>query len=161
MRMDRSQPLTAGDIINHFFATGISRYILSVWGGKIFLGVLPRGLWNGRPFSHDYWFGRCDRLQFSPLNIAMVKYIQLREFFQALRIAVNQELESLERFICHCFLSGWKAGGVIGIISFHSLEDRIVKTWFFVRHICWRFWLKKPITPEAEEVKENNRFSLC
>jgi 16S rRNA (cytosine1402-N4)-methyltransferase len=78
--------------------------------------------------------------------------------FQALRIAVNEELAALEEGL-DAALELLKPGGRLAVISFHSLEDRIVK---------WRFraWAeasmvtvltRKPITPQAEEVKANPR----
>ena len=75
--------------------------------------------------------------------------------FQALRIVVNRELESLETLIAKAPL--WlKPGGIIGIISFHSLEDRIVKHGFRNSELL-EVITKKPIIPQLEEIKENVR----
>lgn len=78
--------------------------------------------------------------------------------FQALRIVVNQELTVLEKAIPR--LAGALApGGVLAIISFHSLEDRIVKYAF--RDLCrgndFTAGVKKPIIPAEEESRENRR----
>ena len=95
------------------------------------------------------------------------------QVFQALRIAVNQELQQLERFL----ESGYemlRPGGRMAIISFHSLEDRIVKRAFRKWHracLCpprvlrcrcgWsqkvKLLTKKPIVPPASEVQSNPR----
>ena len=75
--------------------------------------------------------------------------------FQALRIEVNQELKSLEKFIDRA--PTWlKPGGKIGIISFHSLEDRIVKHRFRNSELL-DVITKKPITAQRDEQRENPR----
>jgi len=91
--------------------------------------------------------------------------------FQALRIAVNNELENLEVFIGKA-VQVLKSGGRIIIISFHSLEDRIIKNNFkFLSSNCicppsmpicgcekkgiMKILTPSPITPSEEEVKRN------
>jgi len=76
--------------------------------------------------------------------------------FQALRIAVNRELERVERTV-QLVPQMLAQGGRMGVISFHSLEDRIVKTEFRVRAMepQWRTLTKKPIVPTDEEVGAN------
>jgi 16S rRNA (cytosine1402-N4)-methyltransferase len=75
--------------------------------------------------------------------------------FQALRIAVNDELRSLERLLAdlpRCLRSGGKAA----LISFHSLEDRRVKRAFKDR-TTWEPLTKKPVTASEEETRSNPR----
>ncbi len=78
--------------------------------------------------------------------------------FQALRIVVNRELEGLETFLdnCHGFQ---RPGGRTVAISFHSLEDRIVKHAFLrnSRAGTYRVLTKKPVRPSQQEVQENVR----
>ena len=75
--------------------------------------------------------------------------------FQALRIAVNKEIEVLEKFLQ--VVPGWlQPGGIISIISFHSLEDRLVKS-AFKNDQRLKNLTKKPITPSEEEVELNKR----
>jgi len=75
--------------------------------------------------------------------------------FQALRIAVNKEIEVLEKFLQ--VVPEWLLpGGIISIISFHSLEDRLVKS-SFKNDQRLKNLTKKPITPSVQEVELNKR----
>ena len=78
--------------------------------------------------------------------------------FQALRIAVNEELTSLEIGLEKGFLALGPNGRLV-VISFHSLEDRIVKNFFRnkIKEKVARQITTKPIIPSAEEVKKNSR----
>ncbi|WP_448873976.1 16S rRNA (cytosine(1402)-N(4))-methyltransferase RsmH [Desulfobulbus propionicus] len=75
--------------------------------------------------------------------------------FQALRIAVNGELENLVRLL-ETAPQVLVRGGRIGIITFHSLEDRIVKQ-AFQRNPAYRVISRRPIEPTSEEVERNPR----
>jgi len=75
--------------------------------------------------------------------------------FQALRIAVNKEIEVLDKFLQ--VVPEWLLpGGIISIISFHSLEDRLIKS-FFKNDQRLKNLTKKPITPSEQEVELNRR----
>jgi len=78
--------------------------------------------------------------------------------FQALRIATNDELQSIEQAL-EKSLKVLKKGGRLAVISFHSLEDRIVKNFYKERFLNKEVILinKKPIVPGEEELKENKR----
>ena len=107
-------------------------------------------------------------LRDSGVNFRSKKIHFATQAFQALRIESNNELENLEIFLkkVHNFL---KINAYLAIISFHSLEDRIVKTYFrnnkihkknnFQNKKDWGFenLTKKPITPSKLELAENNR----
>jgi len=75
--------------------------------------------------------------------------------FQALRIAVNNELDNLETLL-DALPQILKVGGRVCIISFHSLEDRLVK-WKFKETDELHVLTKKPVTPSPEEIKTNPR----
>lgn len=75
--------------------------------------------------------------------------------FQGLRIAVNDELGSLERLLAQLSRIV-KPGGRAGLISFHSLEDRLVKQAFRAAAI-WEVLTKKPVSAGDDEVRENPR----
>jgi 16S rRNA (cytosine1402-N4)-methyltransferase len=75
--------------------------------------------------------------------------------FQALRIAVNDELENLKKFLS-LFDKYLRGGGRCCVISFHSLEDRLVKRSFREKEGC-RIVTKKPVRAGREEVLENPR----
>ncbi len=78
--------------------------------------------------------------------------------FQALRIAVNDELDSLRRALPQA-ADILKTGGRLVVISFHSLEDKIVKTFFKEQENLGKMTIltKKPIIPTLDEIRENPR----
>lgn len=76
--------------------------------------------------------------------------------FQALRLAVNRELEALQLALPH-IIKLLKPGGVLTVISFHSLEDRIVKNFFKTHRSEFTILTKKPIRPAPEEIQQNPR----
>jgi 16S rRNA (cytosine1402-N4)-methyltransferase len=79
--------------------------------------------------------------------------------FQAIRIRVNRELEGLDRFI-ETAAARLRAGARLVVITFHSLEDRIVKHTLRAlerREPLVRVLTRKPLAPDAGEVAENPR----
>jgi 16S rRNA (cytosine1402-N4)-methyltransferase len=76
--------------------------------------------------------------------------------FQALRIAVNDELGHVRRAVDDVFPASLNPGGILGVISFHSLEDRIVKQ-ALKNSPEWDVLTPKPIAPRPAEVRFNPR----
>ncbi len=109
-----------------------------------------------------------DVLRYSGVNFKSKKIHFATQAFQALRIESNRELENLEIFLkkIHIFLN---INAYLAIISFHSLEDRIVKNYFrdnrikknknFQNNKKWGFEIltKKPLIASKTEVLKNNR----
>ncbi len=93
-----------------------------------------------------------------PKDFRKSKIHRATKTFQALRIAVNDELHTLELGLQNGF-DKLKKDGRMAVISFHSLEDRIVKRYFKKLEQEGSAILinKKPITPKEEEIKNNNR----
>jgi len=91
-----------------------------------------------------------------PQSVFKYKIHPATRIFQALRIAVNRELELLKTGLDKA-VNLLNCGGRIGVISFHSLEDRIVKHAFkeFSSQGVLKIITKKPITPGKEELEEN------
>jgi 16S rRNA (cytosine1402-N4)-methyltransferase len=76
--------------------------------------------------------------------------------FQALRIAVNRELDELAQALDVTFPQCLAAGGLLAVITFHSLEDRLVKDAFRRRDV-WENCTPKPVEPTPTEVRVNPR----
>ena len=153
MRMDRQQTLTAAEIINHWDETTLANLFYQ-YGEERRSRPIARRIVQQRPFQTTTELAEAIAKTVPP-KYRYGRIHPATRVFQALRIAVNDELSSLEKFLENA--PKWlKSGGIIGIISFHSLEDRIVKYRFrdspFLDIVT-----KKPITPQPEEQKENPR----
>ena len=153
MRMNRQQSLTAAEIINHWDQTSLADLFYQ-YGEERRSRVIARRIVQQRPFETTTAVAAAIALCFPPKQ----RYGRIHpatRVFQALRIAVNDELGSLERFLEKA--PHWlKPGGRIGIISFHSLEDRRVK-YSFRDSLLLDIVTKKPIIPQPEEQKHNPR----
>ncbi|QZZ19008.1 16S rRNA (cytosine(1402)-N(4))-methyltransferase RsmH [Leptothermofonsia sichuanensis E412] len=153
MRMDQSQELTAADIINHWDETKLAN-IFYTYGEERLSRRIARRIVERRPFQITTELAEAIA-HCVPRAYRYGRIHPATRVFQALRIAVNRELEVLERFLDQA--PQWlKPGGRLAIISFHSLEDRIVKHCF--RESEWLTVLtKKPILPTESEVEQNPR----
>ena len=153
MRMDRRQLLTAAEIVNSWSETELAD-IFYRYGEERLSRRIARQVVQQRPFQ------TAAELAEAIARCVPVKYRYGRihpatRCFQALRLAVNDELPSLERFLERA--PHWlKLGGRIGIISFHSLEDRLVKHYFRDCPLL-EVVTKKPIVPQMEEISRNPR----
>jgi len=155
MRMDQKKPLTAEKIINYWDLEEIER-VLRLYGEEKFAKRIAREIVRNRPI---YSAKRLSEIveQAVPKNISKRIHPATRTF-QALRIVVNDELESLQIGLKSA-IKRLKNGGAVCVISFHSLEDRIVKKTFreYSQKGILRLISKKPIRPTPEEIKKNKR----
>lgn len=142
MRMDRSQGLTAADLINSAPVEELVRIFRDY-------GEEPKAARVASRIAHQRALRRIE----TTFDLVAAVDGVLRKtgprhpatrIFQALRIAVNSELESLREGL-ECLAEILKPGGRFAVISFHSLEDRIVKHFFRDRATEW---LDRPEWPE-------------
>ncbi|MEM2202020.1 MAG: 16S rRNA (cytosine(1402)-N(4))-methyltransferase RsmH [Candidatus Bathyarchaeia archaeon] len=156
MRYNPENPLTAEAIVNFWSLRDIWT-ILRVYGQERFARRIAEEIVRSRPLKTTVdlvmaveratpsWYHR-GRIHFATKT------------FQALRIAVNNELENFEKALPQA-LNIMNEGGRLVVISFHSLEDRIVKN--FLREKAKeglvKILTKKPVRPTMKEVAENPR----
>jgi 16S rRNA (cytosine1402-N4)-methyltransferase len=153
MRMDRSQGITAADLVNQTPETELANLIYK-YGEERLSRQIAREIVAQRPFTTTtqlaYTIGGA-----VPKSYRYGRIHPATRTFQALRIVVNQELSSLERFLA--IAPNWLLpGGKIGLISFHSLEDRIVKHTLRESESL-KVSTKKPIVATDAEVANNPR----
>ncbi|HBQ85747.1 MAG TPA: 16S rRNA (cytosine(1402)-N(4))-methyltransferase, partial [Syntrophomonas sp.] len=126
MRMDQSQALDAWQIVNEFEEEEISRIIFKYGEEKFARRIARAIIMQRKDKSIDTTLELVDIIKTAvPARYQREKH-PARRTFQALRIRVNGELEALEAVLPQAF-QALKPGGRLCIITFHSLEDRIVK----------------------------------
>jgi 16S rRNA (cytosine1402-N4)-methyltransferase len=153
MRMDQGQSLTAADIINTWQEAKLAN-IFFTYGEERLSRRIAQRIVEQRPFQTTTELATAIAYCV-PKAYRYGRIHPATRVFQALRIAVNQELTVLETFLQKA--PNWlKPGGKIGIISFHSLEDRIVKHSFRDSPLL-QVLTKKPILPQPEELNLNPR----
>jgi len=153
MRMDQTQSLTAKQIVNHWKEKEIADLIY-LYGEERLSRRIARRIVEKRPFQTTTELASAIALCYPP-KARYGKIHPATRSFQALRIAVNQELDSLSKFLT--VAPKWlKPEGRIAIISFHSLEDRIVKYQFRDNDLL-QVITKKPIIATEEEQQANVR----
>lgn len=153
MRMDQGQKLTAKEIINHWKEKELAD-IFYHYGEERFSRKFARLICEKRPLYTTLELANLIKNSVPP-KARFGRIHPATRIFQALRIAVNQELKSLEDFLNH-LPNLLLDDGMIGIISFHSLEDRIVKH-FFRNCEQLKVITKKPIIATEEEQQNNPR----
>jgi 16S rRNA (cytosine1402-N4)-methyltransferase len=127
MRMDPSAPRTAADVVNTY-ATGDLARVLRVYGEERFATRIAAAITREReraPFTHTERLAHLVRDSI-PAATRRTGGHPAKRTFQALRIEVNDELGVLERAL-PAALDALAVGGRLAVITFHSLEDRIVK----------------------------------
>ena len=159
MRLDRTDRFTAEEIVNRWPAERMvdifSRYGDQPFARRIAAAIV-RARQNG-PIRRTDELAEIVRSALPPAA-RHGRIHPATRVFQAIRIAVNQELQSLERFFDKVF-DHLKPGGRVAVIAFHSGEDRIVKTRLREAASAGRARLAvaKPITPTPAEVQANLR----
>jgi 16S rRNA (cytosine1402-N4)-methyltransferase len=121
--MDRSSDLTAGDIVNHASERELAD-ILFRFGEERRSRPIARNIVRSRPHHTTGDLVRAIEAVSGPPRRGRIH--PATRTFMALRLVVNRELESLEKFLAEC-PGVLRVGGRLVVISFHSLEDRIVK----------------------------------
>ena len=153
MRMDRTQALTAEEIVNHWDEKAIADTIYE-YGEERLSRRIARRIIEKRPFrttTELAW----EVAGAYPAKARRGRIHPATRTFQALRIAVNGELDVLKTLLAKA--PDWlRPGGRLAIISFHSLEDRIVK-YAYRGDERLQIITKKPLVATDEEVKENAR----
>jgi 16S rRNA (cytosine1402-N4)-methyltransferase len=153
MRMDQRQELTAAEIVNHWDETELANLIYT-YGEERLSRRIARKILEQRPFQTTTELAEAIA-SCVPRKYRYGRIHPATRTFQALRIAVNQELDVLKTLLAQA--PQWLApGGRLVIISFHSLEDRLVKH-SFKEHPDLKVITKKPVVATEEEVHVNPR----
>ena len=173
MRMDQRQRITAADIVNGYSERELFR-IIKDYGEERFAQNIAKHIVTERekkPIETTFELNEVIRASI-PARMRQDGHPSKRTY-QAIRIECNRELEVLEASIDK-FIDMLKPGGRLAVITFHSLEDRIVKTAYrtaenpcicppdFPKCVCGRVSkgravTKKPITASDEEKESNSR----
>ena len=157
MRMNPQAELTAEQVVNHFDERELADVIYE-FGDERRSRRIARAIVRSRPIRTTVQLAEVIAAAARPMNQAERRIHPATKTFQALRIFVNRELDDL-RALLNAAPQVLKPGGRVVIISFHSLEDRIVKDAFRegVKQGHYRLLVKKPVTPEEEEIDRNPR----
>lgn len=174
MRMDQRQTLTAKDIVNKYSEFDLYR-IIRDYGEDKFAKNIAKHVVKARQEKEIETTGELIELikNAIPMKIRAVGGHPAKKTFQAIRIELNKELEVLTNSLDE-MIDLLNPGGRVCIITFHSLEDRIVKTRFrnnekpcicppdFPICVCGKkskghVVTRKPINPSEEEIEVNKR----
>ncbi|HJA70770.1 MAG TPA: 16S rRNA (cytosine(1402)-N(4))-methyltransferase RsmH [Candidatus Lachnoclostridium stercoravium] len=174
MRMDQRQEKTAADIVNTYSESELYRMIRD-YGEDKFAKNIAKHIVRAREAKPIETTGELTEIIKAaiPMKMRVTGGHPAKQTFQAIRIELNRELEVLNQSI-DTMIELLKPGGRLCIITFHSLEDRIVKTKFrnnenpcicppdFPVCVCGRtsrgrVVTRKPIVPTEEEIEENSR----
>jgi 16S rRNA (cytosine1402-N4)-methyltransferase len=157
MRMNPQAELTAEQVVNHIDERELADVIYE-FGEERRSRRIARAIVRSRPIRSTAHLADVVSAAARPMNRAERRIHPATKTFQALRIFVNRELDDL-RVLLGAAPQVLKPGGRLVIISFHSLEDRIVKDAFRdgVKQGHYRLLTKKPVTPGEEEVDRNPR----
>ena len=175
MRMDRLQPLSAGDVVNEYDERRLAD-IIRRYGEERFARRIARAIAGARPIRDTAALAEIVRSAI-PAAARRRGGHPARRTFQAIRMEVNRELESLEAVLPDA-VDVLAPGGRIVVLSYHSLEDRVVKQAFAHEAnacvcpptfpVCrcgararLRILTRRPVRPSEEEVARNPRASAA
>jgi 16S rRNA (cytosine1402-N4)-methyltransferase len=155
MRMNPQAELTAEQVVNHLDERELADVIYE-FGEERRSRRIARAIVRSRPIGTTAQLAAVISAAARPMKHERIH--PATRTFQALRIFVNHELDDL-RALLEAAPQVLKPGGRLVIISFHSLEDRIVKDAFRdgVKQGHYRLLTKKPVTPSEEEIDRNPR----
>ncbi|MGF1460538.1 MAG: 16S rRNA (cytosine(1402)-N(4))-methyltransferase RsmH [Leptolyngbyaceae cyanobacterium] len=153
MRMDQQQEFSAADIVNHWNETDLANLIYT-YGEERLSRRIARKIVERRPLQTTTDLAEAIA-QCVPRKYRYGRIHPATRTFQALRIAVNAELERLTSLLSQA--PAWlEPGGRLAIISFHSAEDRLVK-YAFRQDDRLKIITKKPLVADETEVAANPR----
>lgn len=158
MRMDKKQPMTAKEVINKWPEEKISKTLFD-YGERKFARSIARAITQNRKHKE---VSTGEELLEIIKSTMPPKYRFSREHhwatptFRALRMVVNNDLENLQQFIIDA-ADCLSQNGRLVIISFHTLEDRIVKHLFkdLAKKGLIKIITKRPLVASEEEIKDN------
>jgi len=156
MRMDKRLPRTAKDLVNQLSPLQLEE-LIRAYGEERYARRIASAICKARRQEPIRTTRQLAEIIFQavPPKYRHGKIHPATRTFQALRIVINRELENLKKFLEDA-PEVLKPGGRLVIISFHSLEDRLVKKAFKDDHRL-KVLTKKPILPAPEEVLSNPR----
>lgn len=152
MRYSLENDLTAEEIVNNYSQEKIEK-ILKEYGEERFAKRIAKRIIQTRPRKIKSTFQLVEIIK-KAVPGKRTKIHPATRTFQALRIAVNDELNNFKKALFQA-VEVLEKGGRIVIISFHSLEDRIVKNFFKDSNL--NILTKKPVISSQEEIKINRR----
>ena len=171
MRMNQDDKITADEVLNQFEVEDIAN-ILYKYSGEKNSRKIAKAIYNSRPLKSTEELSKVLKNVLGKQN---PKYINqtIKRCFQAIRIYINNELEEITLSISK-IKNFIKPGGVIVCLTYHSLEDKIVKDIFndiTVRCVCnpripicncdniqeFRFGNNKKLYPSDDEINNNSR----
>jgi len=157
MRFDLSAPVTAEKIVNTWPMAQLERILLE-YGEERLASQIALAIMRARKEAPITTTGQLKLIVENVYHGKRGKTHPATQTFQALRIACNRELETVEE-ILNLLESVLKPGGRVAILTFHSLEDRLVKNRFkqLAQSGSWKLLTKHAQSPSYKEVLANKR----
>lgn len=155
MRMDPESEVTAADIVNNYPEEKLRQIIFEYGEEKRFAYKIAKSIVRNRPINTTSELVNAVRKALPNSEVYKRKIHFATKTFQAIRIEVNNELKNLEEALSKFEKLLNKKGRVV-IITFHSLEDRIVKN-FFKSNDNYNLITSKPLLPSEQEQNKNPR----